>query len=160
MTQLHLQETTEAGNKPARGAVFVRGFKIAYRPIIALVILMVVAVGFKTADGHRLDAHAPAIAPNITTVQRHKREFTLKNIRSDINRTKGLALKTVRSRGGNIAIEGTAVSPDAVAEMISNLQSTGYFSNIEITESYQDDSTNKTKTFKFEVTCEVDGSQS
>jgi len=59
-----------------------------------------------------------------------------------------------------IDIEGLALSQDAVANLISNLQKTGYFKNIEIKETFQDDSVKDMQAFQFELTCEIDRSKS
>jgi len=53
-----------------------------------------------------------------------------------------------------VAIDGTALSSDAVANLISNLQKTGYFSNIEIKESIQDETIKDMQAFQFMLTCE------
>ena len=47
-----------------------------------------------------------------------------------------------------------ALSTDAVASLISNLQKTGYFRNIEIKETYQDDTFKEMQAFTFTLTCE------
>jgi len=47
-----------------------------------------------------------------------------------------------------------ALSTDAVANLIQNLQKTGYFKNIEIKETYQDESVKDMQAFQFELTCE------
>ncbi len=64
----------------------------------------------------------------------------------------------MKDQGANIAIQGMALSTDAVATLIENLQKTGYFKNIEIKETYQDDSVKDMQAFQFELTCEK-GSQ-
>ena len=51
-------------------------------------------------------------------------------------------------------------SADAVANLISNLQKTGYFKNIEIKETFQDESVKDMQAFQFELTCEIDRSKS
>jgi len=40
------------------------------------------------------------------------------------------------------------------ANLISNLQKTGFFKNIEIKESYQDDAIKDMQAFQFTLTCE------
>jgi len=60
----------------------------------------------------------------------------------------------MKDQGANIAIEGTALSNDAVANLISNLQKTGYFKNIEIKETFQDESVKDMQAFQFTLTCE------
>jgi len=41
-----------------------------------------------------------------------------------------------------------------VANLIQNLQKTGFFKNIEIKETYQDDSVKDMQAFQFTLTCE------
>jgi hypothetical protein len=41
-----------------------------------------------------------------------------------------------------------------VANLITNLQKTGYFRNIEIKESYQDETVRDMQAFQFVLTCE------
>jgi Tfp pilus assembly protein PilN len=60
----------------------------------------------------------------------------------------------MRDEGANVAIDGMALSSDAVANLISNLQKTGYFRNVEIKESFQDDSVKDMQAFQFTLTCE------
>jgi Tfp pilus assembly protein PilN len=47
-----------------------------------------------------------------------------------------------------------ALSSDAVANLISNLQKTGFFRNIEIKETAQDESVRDMQAFQFTLTCE------
>jgi Tfp pilus assembly protein PilN len=60
----------------------------------------------------------------------------------------------MKDQGANVAIEGMALSTDAVASLITNLQKTGYFKNIEIKETYQDDTFKEMQAFSFTLTCE------
>jgi Tfp pilus assembly protein PilN len=53
-----------------------------------------------------------------------------------------------------VDIEGMALSTDAVAALIGNLQKTGHFKNIEIKETYQDESYKDMQAFQFTLTCE------
>ncbi len=71
-----------------------------------------------------------------------------------INGTEAVWLNSMQDQGANIAIDGTALSSDAVANLITNLQKTGYFKNIEIKETYQDDSVKEMQAFQFTLTCE------
>jgi Tfp pilus assembly protein PilN len=71
-----------------------------------------------------------------------------------INGTEAVWLNSMQDQGANVAIDGTALSSDAVANLISNLQKTGYFKNIEIKETYQDDSVKEMQAFQFTLTCE------
>lgn len=68
-------------------------------------------------------------------------------------------LSSVKDEGVSVSIQGTAFSADGVRTLISDLQTTGYFKNIEVRETYQDDKRNK-QAFQFELTCEFEGSKS
>jgi Tfp pilus assembly protein PilN len=71
-----------------------------------------------------------------------------------INGTEAVWLNSMQDQGASVAIDGTALSSDAVANLISNLQKTGYFRNIEIKESYQDEAVKDMQAFQFTLTCE------
>ena len=71
-----------------------------------------------------------------------------------VNNTEAVWLNSMQDQGASVAIDGTALSSDAVANLISNLQKTGFFRNIEIKESYQDDSVKDMQAFQFTLTCE------
>jgi Tfp pilus assembly protein PilN len=78
----------------------------------------------------------------------------LNTIGDTVNSTEAVWLLTMKDQGSNIAINGTALSTDAVANLIANLQKTGYFKNIEIKETYQDDQVKDMQAFQFMLTCE------
>jgi Tfp pilus assembly protein PilN len=78
----------------------------------------------------------------------------LATIGDTINGTEAVWLNSMLDQGASIAIDGTALSSDAVANLISNLQKTGYFRNIEIKESFQDESVKDMQAFQFRLTCE------
>ena len=71
-----------------------------------------------------------------------------------INNTEAVWLNNVKDQGGSVDIEGMALSADAVANLISNLQKTGYFKNIEIKEAAQDETVKDMQAFQFSLTCE------
>jgi type IV pilus assembly protein PilN len=71
-----------------------------------------------------------------------------------VNKTEAVWLNSMQDQGANVAIDGTALSSDAVANLISNLQKTGYFRNVEIKESFQDDGVKDMQAFQFTLTCE------
>ncbi len=71
-----------------------------------------------------------------------------------VNNTEAVWLNNMKDQGTTIDIEGMALSSDAVANLISNLQKTGYFRNIEIKESFQDDTVKDMQAFQFTLTCE------
>ncbi|PYV74047.1 MAG: hypothetical protein DMG97_09740 [Acidobacteria bacterium] len=78
----------------------------------------------------------------------------LNTIGDTVNGTEAVWLSSMKDQGANIAIDGMALSTDAVATLIENLQKTGFFKNIEIKETYQDEQVKDMQAFKFELTCE------
>jgi Tfp pilus assembly protein PilN len=78
----------------------------------------------------------------------------LSMIGDTVNSTEAVWLNSMQDQGASIALDGTALSTDAVANLISNLQKTGYFRNIEIKESYQDEGVKDMQAFQFTLTCE------
>ena len=71
-----------------------------------------------------------------------------------VNGTEAVWLNSLQDQGASVAIDGMALSTDAVANLISNLQKTGYFRNIEIKESIQDEQIKDMQAFQFTLTCE------
>jgi Tfp pilus assembly protein PilN len=71
-----------------------------------------------------------------------------------VNDTEAVWLSKMDDTGPAVTLEGTALSADAVATLISNLQRTGFFSNVEIKETYQDEQIKDMQAFQFTLTCE------
>ncbi len=71
-----------------------------------------------------------------------------------VNNTEAVWLSSLQDQGNNVAIDGMALSSDAVANLITNLQKTGFFKNIEIKETFQDDTVKDMQAFQFTLTCE------
>jgi Tfp pilus assembly protein PilN len=71
-----------------------------------------------------------------------------------INSTEAVWLNKMDDSGPNVSLEGFALSTDAVANLIANLQKTGYFRNVEIKETFQDESFKDMQAFQFTLTCE------
>jgi type IV pilus assembly protein PilN len=71
-----------------------------------------------------------------------------------VNNTEAVWLNNLKDEGASVSIDGMALSPDAVANLISNLQKTGYFKNVEIKETMQDDTVKDMQAFQFTLTCE------
>ena len=78
----------------------------------------------------------------------------LNTIGQTVNSTEAVWLNSMKDQGTSVDIDGMALSTDAVASLISNLQKTGYFTNIEIKETYQDDTFKEMQAFNFTLTCE------
>jgi Tfp pilus assembly protein PilN len=71
-----------------------------------------------------------------------------------VNATDAVWLNKMNDDGPNVNIEGTALSIDAVANLMANLKRTGYFKNVEMKESYQDDQVRTMQAFVFTLVCE------
>src|ERR1700689_817852 len=71
-----------------------------------------------------------------------------------VNGTEEVWLRYMDDTGPSVSLEGTALSTDAVANLIANLQKTGFFKNVEIKETYQDEQIKDMQAFQFTLTCE------
>ena len=71
-----------------------------------------------------------------------------------VNNTEAVWLSKMDDTGPSVSLEGTALSTDAVANLIANLQKTGYFKTVEIKETYQDEKIKDMQAFQFTLTCE------
>ena len=71
-----------------------------------------------------------------------------------VNNTEAVWLSKMDDSGPTVNLEGTALSTDAVANLIANLQKTGFFKNVEIKETFQDDTIKDMQAFQFTLTCE------
>ena len=71
-----------------------------------------------------------------------------------VNNTEAVWLSKMDDTGPSVNLEGTALSTDAVANLIANLQKTGYFKSVEIKETYQDEQVKDMQAFQFTLTCE------
>ena len=78
----------------------------------------------------------------------------LNTIADTVNGTEAVWLNSLKDLGASVDIEGMALSADAVAGLITNLQKTGRFANIEIKETFQDESVKNMQAFEFTLTCE------
>jgi Tfp pilus assembly protein PilN len=71
-----------------------------------------------------------------------------------INSTEAVWLNRMDDQGTTVNLEGTALSTDAVANLIANLQKTGFFRTVEIKETYQDEQVKEMQAFQFTLTCD------
>jgi Tfp pilus assembly protein PilN len=71
-----------------------------------------------------------------------------------VNGTEAVWLNKMDDTGPSVNLEGTALSADAVANLIANLQKTGFFSAVEVKETFQDDQIKDMQAFQFTLTCE------
>lgn len=84
----------------------------------------------------------------------------LSMIGQTVNGTEAVWLSTMKDQGASVDIEGTALSADAVANLIENLQKTGHFRAIEIKETYQDETVKDMQAFQFTLSCEKEKAKS
>jgi len=71
-----------------------------------------------------------------------------------VNGTEAVWLSRMDDTGPSVSLEGTALSTDAVANLIANLQKTGFFKTVEIKETFQDEQIKDMQAFQFTLTCE------
>jgi len=78
----------------------------------------------------------------------------LSMIGDTVNHTDAVWLNSMKEEGNNITLDGMALSVDAVANLMKNLKSSGYFRNIEIKTTFQDDAVKDMAAFSFMLVCE------
>jgi Tfp pilus assembly protein PilN len=78
----------------------------------------------------------------------------LATVGNTVNSTEAVWLNTMSEDGQNINIKGVALSVQSIADLMRNLKNTGYFRNIEIKESYQDESVKDMQAYIFTLVCE------
>lgn len=76
-------------------------------------------------------------------------------VATTVNKTDAVWLESMTSDGKNLDFIGTALSADAVADLMANLRKTGAFKNVEIKETSQDSTVKEVQAFKFELICEI-----
>ena len=91
---------------------------------------------------HQLQANQSGPANLLTTIS------------DTVNKTDAVWLNSMKDDGTNIDLDGVALSVDAVAQLMKNLKATGYFKNVEIKESFQDDVVKDMTAFTFTLVCE------
>jgi Tfp pilus assembly protein PilN len=78
----------------------------------------------------------------------------LSTIADTVSHTEAVWLDAMTDDGRNIDFVGMALSPDAVANLMANLEKTNKFKSVEIKETSQDNSFKELQAFKFELICE------
>jgi type IV pilus assembly protein PilN len=77
----------------------------------------------------------------------------LTSVSDTVNSTDGVWLLSLRDDGASVALDGVALGPDAVANLMTNLRNSGYFKNVELRDTVQEDNP-KIQTFSFSMVCE------
>ena len=75
-------------------------------------------------------------------------------VSATVNNTDEVWLISMNDAGNSVNVDGTALSSNAVANLMTNLMKTGYFKTVEIKEAYQDEAEKKLQAFNFSLTCE------
>ena len=78
----------------------------------------------------------------------------LSTIGETVHKTEAVWLATMKDEGSQITVEGVAMSHSAVANLITNLKKTGYFQNVELKETIQDEQAKELDLFNFALACE------
>jgi Tfp pilus assembly protein PilN len=78
----------------------------------------------------------------------------LNTVASTVNSTDAVWLSQMNEEGNNINLQGTAVSANAVANLITNLKKTDYFKTVEIKETFQDEKITDLQAFTFTLVLE------
>jgi type IV pilus assembly protein PilN len=78
----------------------------------------------------------------------------LTQVAETVNRTDAVWLNTMKEDGNIVALDGVALSVDAVAALMKNLKGSGYFKSVEIKDTYQDSLEKDMTAFVFSLVCE------
>ena len=71
-----------------------------------------------------------------------------------MNSTDAVWLTSMTEDANNINLEGTALSANSVANLITSLKKANYFKSVEMKESIQDDKLQDMQAFQFTLICE------
>jgi Tfp pilus assembly protein PilN len=96
----------------------------------------------------------------VSTIEQLQRDRTggqelLDMVANTVSRTENLWLTEMTRKGNTLAIEGSSASINAVANFITALKRSGYFSKVEIKESKQDDKNLGVQTFLFQISADI-----
>jgi len=93
----------------------------------------------------------------IEQLQRDRRggQELLDMVANTVSRTENLWLTEMTRKGNTLAMEGSSASINSVANFITSLKRSGYFSKVEIKESKQDDKNLAVQTFLFQISAEI-----
>ncbi|HEV2112807.1 MAG TPA: PilN domain-containing protein [Terriglobales bacterium] len=75
-------------------------------------------------------------------------------ISDTVNGTDAVWLNSMQDTGNQIRIDGTALSSTAVANLMKNLQKTGFFKSVEMSETAEDPASKDIQAFNFKLVCE------
>jgi Tfp pilus assembly protein PilN len=75
------------------------------------------------------------------------------SVSDTVNKTDGVWLLNMKDDGASVSLDGVALGPNSVASLMTNLRRSGYFKNVELHETAQEDN-QKLQTFSFSLVCE------
>lgn len=82
-------------------------------------------------------------------------EQLLSAMETSVSRTDNLWLTSVKRKGDGLDLEGQAGSINAVADFITALRASGYFTNVDLAETREDDSNPQAVTYRFMMSAQV-----
>lgn len=96
----------------------------------------------------------------VSTIEQLQRDRTggqelLDEVANTVSRAENLWLLTMTKKGSVVNLEGAAASINSVANFITALKRSGYFTKIEIKESKQDEKNTGVATFLFSINAEI-----
>ena len=96
----------------------------------------------------------------VATIEQLQRDRTggqelLDMVANTVSRTENLWLTEMTRKGNTLAMEGSSASINSVANFITSLKRSGYFSKVEIKESKQDEKNVAVQTFLFQISAEI-----
>ena len=96
----------------------------------------------------------------VATIEQLQRDRTggqelLDMVANTVSRTENLWLTEMARKGNTLAIEGSSASINSVANFITSLKRSGYFSKVEIKETKQDEKNLAVQTFVFQISAEI-----
>ncbi len=94
------------------------------------------------------------VIDQLRTAQGAEPVSLLSTVGDVVNKTDAVWLGAMKDEGTQIAVEGVAMSHSAVANLITNLKKTGYFQNVELKETVQDEQAKELDLFNFTLACE------
>ncbi len=112
------------------------------------------------AQYEQQEAYKKDLSRRIDIIEGLKRGQTgpvemLNQLAASVQANKTLWLSSFDNVGNRVNMVGSAVSVTAVADFISTLKKTGYFSNVEIREAYQDEKNATVPTFFFTLSADL-----
>ena len=96
----------------------------------------------------------------VGTIEQLQRDRTggqelLDEVANTVSRAENLWLTTMTKKGSTVNLEGAAASINSVANFITALKRSGYFTKIEIKDAKQDEKATGVQTFLFSINAEI-----